>query len=298
MKRLTSIFFILLLSCTGNHNKGFDQDGLSLIDAGASLDVKLSRPQPGEWLYEHKEDGQTFEEYKLAEPVSPNSRQRKIYLQPVGKFTSIQNDVIRYTADYLAMYFGLETVVSDPIDDNIIPYTARRKREDGHEQLLTTHFLNSLLPARFPDDAIVVMAITEKDLYPAESWNFVFGQASLKKRIGVSSMYRYTIDFLDTLNYPVCLERLIKTSSHEIGHMFTCQHCTYAICVMNGSNSLYESDMRPNRLCTQCQKKLYWNLKFDVVERARKLSAYFKKHKLETDYKIISADLHVYVQNL
>jgi len=254
-------------------------------------DHKLREPQPGEWMYEHHENGQTFKQYQAIKPVSPNQKQNKIYLQPIGKFSEEQIKVISFTANYLQIFFGLKTIVSEPISDNIFPDSARRIL-DGSTQLLAPYILG-ILKKEIPSDAIVVMAITEKDLYPKPSWNYVFGLASLKERIGVSSIFRYSEKEIDSSNYSVCLERLIKTSSHEIGHMFSIPHCTYAICVMNGSNSLTESDAQPNRLCSQCLSKLSWNLKFDILKRIKELETYFKKHGLTRDVANAREDLNL-----
>lgn len=286
---------LFLVACS---SKEKDQNtSLNLVRGLEQFDVKLSEPKPGEWLYEHKEPGQSFEQYRVSDPVSPDEDRRKIYLQPIGEFLPIEDSIVYYTADYLSIFFGLETVVALPISDKTIPAHARRRREDGHEQLLTKYILNNILPARIPDDAIVVMAVTAKDLYPSDNWNYVFGQATIKKRVGVSSIYRFSIPDMDSLNYPVCLERLIKTSSHEIGHMFSIQHCIHAVCVMNGSNSLYESDSRPNRLCSDCLKKLAWNLEFSVEGRFKSLTHFFGRHKLKTDRRLALKDLAVVRKN-
>ncbi len=201
----------------------------------AELDVELKEPQPGEWLYNRNEPGQTFTQYKYAEPVRPGKRRRIIYIQPIGKFTPIQDSIVKYTADYLAIFFGLQTKIRTPISDAGIP---SRKHSEGQLQLYTPNILDPILSPALPDDAVVMMAITAMDLYPGPSWNFVFGQARLKHRVGVSSIFRFSIGEMDSLTYPICLDRLIKTSAHEIGHMFTIQHCIHGVCVMNGSNSL------------------------------------------------------------
>ena len=44
---------------------------------------------------------------------------------------------------------------------------------------------------RRPEDAVAVLGLTTSDLWPGEGWNFVFGQASLRDRIGVWSLYRF-----------------------------------------------------------------------------------------------------------
>lgn len=53
--------------------------------------------------------------------------------------------------------------------------------------------------------------------------------------------------------------------------MFSMAHCTENECLMNGSNSLDETDRSSMHLCPVCLHKLQWNLKFDVMRRYREL---------------------------
>lgn len=289
------IFILLLLFSCKNKNKSkvININQLDLCDSFKRLDIALPEPTPGYWLFEHKEKGQTFDQYINYSPVTPFKNKTKIYLLPIGEFTEMQTKVIGYTADYLQIYFNLTVKTLNPISDNVIPEDKRRMREDGHEQLLTTYILNKILKKNIPSDAIVLMAITAKDLYPKDSWNFVFGQASLKERVGVSSIYWYSEEPLDSLNYSICLERLIKTSTHEIGHMFSIRHCTNAVCLMNGSNGLFESDEKPNSLCSVCLKKLYWNLGFDIKNRFLQSKLFFDKHHLHKDAELMQQHLNI-----
>jgi archaemetzincin len=39
--------------------------------------------------------------------------------------------------------------------------------------------------------------------------------------------------------------RSAKVLLHEIGHLFNLKHCKYYRCLMNGSNSLEESERKP-----------------------------------------------------
>ncbi len=295
MKKNAFILFLLLeiISCNHQNTKPIpNKQALAYCDSLKKLDIKLPEPVYGDWLYEHHENGQTYDEYLQYNPVSPKGNKSIIYLQPIGHFTKIQYHIINYTAEYLQLYFNLKVKILNTISDDIIPSDSRRMREDSSEQLRSTYILNKVLKKKIPSDAIVLMAITSKDLYPKDSWNFVFGQASIKERVGVSSIYRYSQEPLDSSNYSVCLERIIKTSSHEIGHMFSLLHCTNAVCVMNGSNGLYESDIKPNNLCSVCLKKLYWNLGFDVVTRFKKLQVFFKKHHLIKDAELMQQNLN------
>lgn len=264
---------------------------LEIIEVLQHNDQQLQPPEEGQWLYEHQEPGQTLKQYQDVKPLSPNNKQNKIYLLPLGQFSSLQEKILDNTANYLQTFFGINTIVLSPISDDIIPRNFKRVREDGSIQLLAPYILDSVLKKKIPTDAIALMAITEKDLYPKASWGFVFGLATLKERVGVSSIYRYTKGPVDSLNYSRCLQRLIKTASHELGHMFTMRHCIRAVCVMNGSNSLRESDSRPNRLCSECLHKLYWNIGFDTRRRIMALDSFFFRHKLIEDHKVTRKDV-------
>jgi archaemetzincin len=256
------------------------------INTKKAEDKPMSPPRAGDWLAEHKENGQTFKEYTKGDSVRPTAAQKVIYLLPVGTFAALEDTLNKHTADYLSLYFGLKVTILPTVSDSVIPKNCRRiNGYTDAEQLITSYILDSLVLPRKPQDGIVAMAITSKDLYPSEAWNFVFGQSYIFKRAAVSSFDRYKKGKLAPENYAKVLERLIKTASHEIGHAFSIRHCTHAVCVMNGTNNMEESDSRPNALCSVCLRKLYWNIGFDVVERNKKIKNYFIQHLLWEDYR-------------
>ena len=291
MKNSVVILLVLIISC----NRTTETDPVILQQADffkviAANDIALNEPREGEWRYMHKEPGQTFEQYKAANPIHPTSEMHEIYLAPIGKFSPQEYKILTYTAEYLKAFFQLRVAIITPVSDSIIPAAARRMRADGAEQLLAPYILDSILKHRQPVKAIVLMAITEKDLYPKNDWNYIFGLASYHDRIGVSSIKRLYHNLNDSANFKQCLSRMISVTSHEIGHMFSLQHCINAKCVMNGSNSLEETDTQPNRLCAECLKKLYWNFRFDNKARLKALLEYFQQHALERDYLLMKAD--------
>ena len=119
-----------------------------------------------------------------------------------------------------------------------------------------------------------MLGITMEDLYPDPSWNFVFGQASLRERVGVYSFARYDPRFYNEAvkdSGHRLLQRSCKVLAHEMTHMFGVQHCIYFHCLMNGSNHLAESDARPMHLCPVDLRKLQASIGFDVVVRYRRL---------------------------
>jgi archaemetzincin len=268
-----------------------DEEKLKAIERLKKYDEPLGKPNPSDWLAVHDEKGQTFEQYYKSNPVRPSETRKKIYLQPIGNFSAVEDSIFAFTREYLEIFFNLPTVLLPSVEEDFLQLSDRI--HDGHKQLLTTPILD-YLQSKMPDDAVVIMAITNRDLYPGNNFNFVFGQARTRKRVAVSSINRYSDDEpLAPNNYARCLERLIKTSSHEVGHMFSIQHCTNAVCVMNGSNSLSESDSRPNRLCSECVKKLVWILDFDLSRRSANTYDFFKRHELKKDMDLALRDFSV-----
>lgn len=298
----TLLLFALLFSSTEKTKKAetiakhikLEKGDLKLPNYEALLDLNLvlEAPKPGEWLYDHYEKGQSYGDYIKSNPVAPFEDIKTIYIQPIGEFTDWEQKVINWNTEYIELFFNLKTIQLPPISEKSIPKSKQRIYY-GNEQLDATYIINTMLPKKKPKDGIVIMGLTAKDLYPKPSWNFVFGLASYKKRTGVSSIARYSEEELNETNYSKCLMRLIKTSTHEISHMFTIKHCTYAICLMNGSNNLNESDSRPNGLCSECLSKLSWNLNFDNVSRLNKLIAFMETHHLSDDASFLSKQREV-----
>jgi len=234
----------------------------------------IPKPAPNDWLAVHEEPGQTFDEFKASQPNRPTQNRGVIYLQPLGDFAPDRSPSIDKLREFAATFFAMEVNALPPIKIDNSKFTTRRNPYTGNPQILTGDILN-FLKNRVPADAFCILAITMEDLYPEPSWNFVFGQASLRERVGLYSFARYDPAFYGEPRTPgyetLLLRRSCKVLAHETGHMFGLAHCTYFNCLMNGSNHLAESDRRPLHLCPVCLRKLQWNIGFDVLERCTAL---------------------------
>jgi archaemetzincin len=274
----------------------------AIISAESVMDdpdfERIGKPRPGEWLYHFHEPGQSYDEYVRSNPVRTSGSRQVLVFQPVGPFSSIEQDIISKAAAFAGIWFDLPTRVEQPVTLPENGWHRLRRfpwQDRPTKQYRTGYFLHELLPGRIPEDAVCYLAITMADLYPDEQWNFVFGQASLSERIGVYSMARYFPQFwgekeaegMDTLT----LRRSCKVLVHEVGHIFGLTHCIYYRCAMNGSNSLEESDRRPLRLCPICLKKLQWNRGFDIVRRYEELKAFYEEHDLKEEAAWINKKL-------
>jgi archaemetzincin len=239
----------------------------------------IPEPRPGDWLAVHNERGQTFDEFKASQPNRPGQSQHIIYLQPLGDFApehSPSNDKLR---EFAAAFFAMDVKVLPPVKIDGSSFITRRNPFTSKPQILTGDVLD-FLKARIPADAFCILAITMEDLYPDPSWNFVFGQASVRERVGVYSFARYDPLFYGEPRGPnyeaLLLRRSCKVLAHETGHMFGLAHCTYFNCLMNGSNHLVEADRRPLHLCPVCLRKLQWSIGFDVLKRYSALEGVYR----------------------
>lgn len=248
------------------------------------LHEELDEPQPGEWLAEHEESGQTFRQYVLSQPVIPDRARRVIYVQPLGDFSDTQRRIVTLTAELMEVYFGLPVKIQRDLPLVLIPAEARRKHPSwGMDQILSTYVLSEVLYPRLPKDATAYLAFTASDLWPGEGWNFVFGQASLSHRVGVWSIYRNGDPERDDDSFRLCLLRTIKTATHETGHMFSMAHCTQYRCNMCGSNHRAERDSLPLWLCPHCLAKLHWATKVNPLKRFERLTNFTKATGLRTE---------------
>ena len=257
---------------------------IAVMNTLRPLHTKLGKPQPGDWLSVHREPGQTFQEYVQSRPVTPRGARHAIYIVPLGDFTPTQRKIITLTAEFMGAYFNLPVRVEKDLPLSLIPSSARRKHPSwGMDQILAPYVLDEVLRPRLPADAAVALALTASDLWPGEGWNFVFGQASLRDRVGVWSLYRNGDPDKSEADFRLCLLRTLKTAAHETGHMFSMEHCIAYQCGMCGSNHREESDRRPLWLCPECMAKVCWATGADPAARYEKLAAFCNANGLKAE---------------
>ncbi len=254
------------------------------------LHKKMAMPQPGDWLQYNKESGQSFVEYVRSDPVIVTKERKIIYIQPIGDFTEDEWKIVKKTAEFLSIFYGLSVITNKQIPLSAIPEKAKRINW-GKEQLLTTYILYDLLKPKRTDSTILLLGITATDLWPGKGWNFVFGQASLRERVGVWSINRNGNPSGGEEAFKLCLLRTIKTASHEAGHMFSIYHCIAYDCGMCGSNSLSESDRHSLAFCPECHAKVIWATNTDIVKRFQKLIKFCKANKLKKETEFYEKEL-------
>ncbi len=286
MKFALLIFAVLMLGCAPAEDQVANRpetkdERIDRMDEQKDAIVRFFKPMKvyeGDWLDTQKEAGETFEQYLASKPTLPTAERRTIYIQPVGTFNADQRRAIRLTADYMKAFYDLPVKLNADRALGNVPKDKQRKIEYRNNlQIKTSYFLDDFLPKLLPDDAAALIAFTNYDLYPGDTWAFVFGQATFSERVGVWSLYQFARPGEKT-DFNLLLDRTLKIAMHETGHMFSMKHCTKYECLMSGTNHLAETDRRPLDNCPECMAKLTWAMKYDPVERYKKLADFWTKN--------------------
>lgn len=282
---ISTLALIVVLSCLPSPGSAADPRIDALRQSAKQLlplhRAKRTPPEPWEWLAQHKEDGQTFAGYVASRPNRVTAERTTLYLQPIGAFDAPRLRLIADTADLLRRFYGTPVTIAGALDPAAIPAKARRTNpQGGQEQFLTGHLLEQVLKPRRPADAVAVLGLTTTDLWPGEGWNFVFGMATFTERVGVWSLWRYGDPAED---YTTCLRRTLKVAAHETGHMIGIAHCIAWECLMNGSNSLRETDAGPLHFCPECEAKVWWACGSDPAKRYASLVEFAKARQLHAE---------------
>ena len=240
----------------------------------------------GDWNDVHKEPGQSFRKWLQRNPPRLTTFRYKLIVQPIGRFSRKEHNMVVSLASLLSVYFTTTVVLKRPIRGRRLRRIQKR-RHMGTLQYRTTSVMDTLLKPRLKHDTAAILGITANSLWPGNDWNFVFGEALLRERMAVMSFHHIAASrSRDGISaYDRTLIRAMKIATHEVNHLFSITHCTAWDCNMSGANSLSELDRQSFFLGPECMAKLAWLTRIPARLRYRRVCRFFKENKLLSLHK-------------
>jgi archaemetzincin len=245
-----------------------------------SYDIWSSYYKDADWLSVVKEKGQTFSQFVDSKPARLNIEHSVIYIQPLGNFSGESSPPIERLVQFTEAFFQMPVKILPPMDMSGCGPT--RINSLTHKRQFLCGDIETFLFHHCPKDAYVDIGITMEDIYSiynGQAWDYLFGEASCQQPVAVFSFARFDPAFFGISRPKNFKELILKRScavlSHEISHSFGIAHCIYFHCLMNGSNSLEETDRTPLHLCPVDLRKLQYSIHFDVIKRYTMLKQFY-----------------------
>lgn len=155
---------------------------------------KKKRGKKNDWMQCQKESGQTFIQWQRSGSSLPFGRRTTIYLIPLAfNEDSIPKEILDPIKAFAAVFFQIPVKVMGTKKFN--KEVPNRINENSNTYQVDAGKVLEIMKPLVPSDAFCVAGITMCDLYPTESWNFVFGLANLAGNCGIYSLARYLSNF-------------------------------------------------------------------------------------------------------
>ncbi len=170
-------------------------------------------------------------------------------LRLVPFYCGAGTDVMAPLAHHLSRAFGVRVEQGPPSFDPEIAFDASRGQYNSRVLL-------AQLLRHAPDDSSRILGVTALDLF-IPVLTYVFGEAQVGGRVAVVSTHRLDNAVYGLPSEPDLLyERLAKEAIHELGHTYSLVHCHDMDCVMTSSMQVDGIDIKSDRFCSRCARKL------------------------------------------
>ena len=106
----------------------------------------------------------------------------------------------------------------------------------------------------------IKIIITDFDIF-IPIFTYVFGLAKVGGRAAIVSTMRLCNEYYGlNKDEQLFINRLLKETIHEFGHMVNMRHCNNYNCVMASSVTIDDLDVKSSNFCTACSEKFYKNI--------------------------------------
>jgi archaemetzincin len=230
------------------------------------------------WRSVVRERAQSYEDYVRDCANRKSARRSRLVILPLGGLESREPLILELMREYGAIFFGLEARLAAAA---ALPDAAHVPQRAQHNSSM----ILDDLAARVGADALITLAVTDADLF-SRGKRYVFGEGNLERRVGIASLAR-----LRTSDATLFRRRALKLMSHEAAHILSLPHCVRRRCLMQGANTLEESDRHPLQPCEEDFRKIQWNTGVDPARRAAGLAAFYRRQGWTGESGIAGTDL-------
>jgi archaemetzincin len=172
-----------------------------------------------------------------------------IYVCPLG---SVDEEILDCVVTSLEARSKMAVKVLPAMNDPSYAYDEKRCQYSSKRVL-------KRLSACCPRETFKIIGVTRVDLY-VPILTFVFGAAQMSGRCAVISTRRLDpLYYQEPENHNLLLDRVKKTSVHELGHSMGLVHCRDRRCVMFSSTRIEDTDFKKSEFCHTCRELFRWN---------------------------------------
>uniref|UniRef100_A0A8C5RAP7 Uncharacterized protein n=1 Tax=Leptobrachium leishanense TaxID=445787 RepID=A0A8C5RAP7_9ANUR len=160
----------------------------------------------------HRAHGDLQEFYCRPNRRVPTPRRKTIYIHTIGSNEKRIILYIQWLSGYCQAFFhGLPAKIQGPTP---LAQTGCAFRVNDNSENLQVHV--GMIAARtLTDDALCIMGVTMIDLYPEDSWNFVFGSASLTEGTRGNIQFARDDDSFYGFGYKGKLKQKVEVESQD-----------------------------------------------------------------------------------
>lgn len=286
IKLLTPIILLFIWTCNSNNSKQNNQEKINITIDTAAYSIKLIDDLHNRLTLENYD--QSFTQYINSNPNKIDSIRKVIYLLPFGNMNPDIEKSLQNEKEYLEAFFQLEVKILDrmsyesiknlpSIETRLVPrsdfeYYSEMKGGTPNltEQIQANSFINEVLKKNKPKNAIVVLGITEHDIYNPK-YNYLFGISDLKEGVGLVSTFRL-IDYELQTKY-----NIRKVISKQIINTFSIPNVKDYKCVANYHNTISDLYIGEFALSPRALEKLKYAIGFDYTKRFNDLVQFWTK---------------------
>lgn len=145
------------------------------------------------------------------------------------------------------------TVATPANDSNLVQLKKASSFDKRRNQWYSPKLLVWFFEKFRPNKETKILFILDADAY-SDGLNFVLGEAYPKGGLGIIYLPRIRQEFYGLKpDNELFLERMVKESVHELGHIFGFNHCQNPRCVMYFSNTMSDTDNKEKSFCESCK---------------------------------------------